>query len=458
MWRYLLLLALCAVSAAAQTTGPAAEPSKPALPGLSPANALQYALAPYRDARRQPNDLTAQDKWALGISITRAVKLCHQLTAKGLPKSGPDLLALGRLCNFGIQYMQARDALIAYLGLPHPSDREAAYLLLGRVFLGLHQSAAAESEAESLMDDYPYSAATNSLIDLIISHSEGLPEDRNAEPLSGGTVDRLVEEQLPFLLKALQTAQSPAAPARTTPEHTPVDAETAFSDALRCAYLFHIQQKPKKEAALLATLSQIVNSSQYAHSPELPAMQADLAAYHTLGQPVPAATLHGQAVLSGHPLSPAVLHLTGQQTILIPVTLWAPTSLTAVQMTAKSFHGLPVKVVAISSFAANTGSSDQLSPPILQAFQQMQSQFPPHTPLLMLPNRELQSIAIAGYPSAILIGRDGTIHYNRPLLTNGGLRLLITTYEKMMADKLPLYKKRVTPGLYTMRVPGHPSK
>jgi hypothetical protein len=437
MRKWMLLALLSALPLAGQIHGqtrgaprnPHAASETAPLPELSPANALKYALAPYHDARHQPNDLTAQDQWALGISITRAMKLCNQITAKGLPASAPDLLALGRLCNFGIQYMPARDALVAYLGLPHPPDREAAYLLLGRVFLGLHQSAPAESEAESLMDDYPYSAATNALIDLIISHSEG----RNPASMASFTVHRLTEEQLPFLLKALQAGEIPASDAKASPEHTPVDPQTAFYDALRCAWQFRIEQQPKKESALLATLSQIVASNRYAHSPELPAMQAALAAYRTLGQPLPVSILHGKTILSGHPLSLITLSLRNTTTILIPVTLWAPTSLLAVQTIAKSFHGLPVKIATVTSFAANTGSSDKPSAAILKAFEQMRQQFPPRIPLLILPDRELQKLTIADYPSAILIGRDGSIHFNHPLFTNGDLRLLIEAYKQQTA-------------------------
>ena len=428
MRRCLLLLVLCSLPFAAQTTT-ASKPSvasQAAMPELSPADALKYALAPYHDARHQPNDLTAQDQWALGISITRAMKLCNQITAKGLPTTAPDLLALGRLCNFGIQYAPARDALVAYLGLPHPPDREAAYLLLGRVFLGLHQSAAAESEAESLMDDYPYSAATNALIDLIISHSEG----RNPVSMASFTVHRLPEEQLPFLLKTLNSGAIPASTAKSSPEHAPVDPETAFYDALRCAYQFRIEQQPKKESALLDTLTQIAANSRYAHSPELPALQADLAAYRTLGQPAALSFLHGKAILSGHPLSLTTLSLSNATTILIPVTLWAPTSPVAVQMMAKSFHGLPVTIAAVTSFAANTGTSDKPSDAILKAFEEMQAQFPPHLPLLILPDQELQALSIADYPTAILIGRDGTVHFNHPLFTNGDMRLLIEAYKQ----------------------------
>lgn len=430
MRRCLVLFVLCALPIAAQTTAPAPKPSipgQPAAPELSPGSALQYALAPYRDARDQPNDLTAEDKWALGISITRAIKLCNQLTAKGLPKAGSELLDLGRLCNFGVQYQPARDALVAYLGLPHPPDREAAYLLLGRVFLGLHQSAAAESEAESLMDGYPYSTATNALIDEIISHTEGqasglMPDD---------TVNRLVEEQLPFLLKALQAGPSSTPPAKDKDaEHAPVDPATAFADALRCAYQFLIEGKPRKEADLIGELAQTLHASQYAHSPELAAMQADLAAYQTMGQPAALDTLRGERVASGHPLIAATVPLMHRVTVLIPVTLWAPTSLTAVQYAAKNFHGTPVSLVAVTSYAVNTGDTDKPSAPILKAFEEMQKEFPPAARLLLLPDRELQQFPLADSPSAILIGPDGIIDYNHPLLTNGDLRLLIEAYQR----------------------------
>lgn len=159
-------------------------------------------------------------------------------------------------------------------------------------------------------------------------------------------------------------------------------------------------------------------------------MQADLAAYRTLGQPIPMTTLHGMKVLTGHPLLPATLSLRHRTTILLPVALWAPTSLVAVQVMAKSTHGLPVTIAAVTSYAANTGTSDQPSAAILKAFQEMQRQFPPRIPLLILPDRELQRLAVADYPTAILVGPDGSIHFNHPLFTNGDARLLIAAYKR----------------------------
>lgn len=429
----LVLLLLCALPIAAQTTAPAQKPSIPSVPVLSPADALQYAVAPYRDARSQPNDLTVQDKWALGISIVRATQLCRQLTAKGMPKPGPDLLDLGRLCDFGAQYQPARQALIAYLGLPHPPDKEAAYLLLGRIFISLHFPVAAESEAESLMDEYPYNADTNALIEQIISHAEG----HNLNLVSDDTANRLVEEQLPFLLKALQAGRSTAPPANDAKaaKYPPVDPATALSDALRCAYQDKLNGKLKKEQDLVMQLAQIVASDQYAHSPELPAMQADLARYRSVGQPAPLLTLHGEALIAGRVPQPITISLRHRATILIPVVLWAPTSVVAVQSTLTSYaDNLRDKSVAIdvvTSYAANTGDTDKPSAAIRQALKEMQKQFPPHTPLILLPDKDLRDFAVADYPTAVLIGPDGTIDYNHLLLATGDLRMLVKAYLKV---------------------------
>jgi hypothetical protein len=390
---------------------------------LSPANAVQYAIAPFRNARHQPNDLTAQDKWALGVSISRAIKLCRQLTPTGPLKPNPNLLDLARLCNLGMQYMPAREELIAYLALPHPPHREAATILLGSVFLSLHWPVPAESEAETLLSDYPYSAATNTFIAAIISKAEG------TSAKGDGVVRRLTEEQLPFLLQALRTQPSPLA-GKAHRKYPPVDAADAFSSALRCAYQLRLDGKAKQEHDLLTMLSQILRSAQYAHSPDLPVMEADLQRYGTVGRPAPWTTVRGFRLSAGLLPAAETLQLAHRTTILIPIVLWAPSSLVAVRTIEKSYQGIPVNLVAITSYAANTGGADTPSAAITKALEDLQKHFLPQVPLLVLPNRDLEAVAATSFPAAILIGADGKIHFNGLFFTTGDLRMLIRAYLK----------------------------
>lgn len=414
MRRILLLLLFCASPVLAQS-------SAPAVPVMSPANALQYAIAPFRNARHQINDLTVQDKWALGVSIARAIKLCRQLTPTGTLKPNPNLLDLARLCNLGMQYMPARDELIAYLALPHPPHREAAYILLGSVFLSLHWPAPAESEADTLMSDYPYSASTNTLIAKIISKAEETSSAGN------GVVRRLTQAQLPFLLHALQT-KTHAASTKANSKYPPVDPASAFSSALRCAYQFRLDGKLKQEHDLLTELSQTLASAQYAHSPDLPVMQSALQRYQTVGKLAPFTALRGQRIFTGHLAGPATIDLAHKTTILLPVVLWAPASLAAVRAIAKSYHAIPVTILAVTSYAANTGGADKPSAAITKALEDLEKQFPPRIPLLLVSDRDLQSVAATSFPAAILIGANGKIRYNHSTLTTGDLRMLIHAY------------------------------
>src|SRR5690348_9144491 len=116
--RTLLLLAALLSAARAQqpgppppaATNPAAKPpqnpsSQPpiappsAAPTMSPADAYDYAMQPFTNARSSPNDLTEADQWALGIGVARARESCEALMKEKL--HGEDLLALGKLCIFG---------------------------------------------------------------------------------------------------------------------------------------------------------------------------------------------------------------------------------------------------------------------------------------------------------------------------------------------------------------------
>jgi hypothetical protein len=434
MRRHLFLLLLCAAPAFAQAKTPAL---KPAIPVMSPANAYQYALAPYLDARNQPNDLTTQDKWALGVSISRAATLCKQLTPLGRiePTSGLDLLAFARLCNLGRQYTPARQALVAHLSVPHPTHKQAAELLLGDVLLSLKWPASAEIEADFLMRDYPYSAPTNALIHQIISKTEGKGSSGDA------IVRRLTHKQLPFLLHALR-AYNETPPANINKKYPPVAPAQAFSDALRCAYQYKLDSKPAQEQALLVELTQIMDSAQYAHSPDLPVMQSDLARYQTVGQPAPFTTLYGSVVIAGHPLHSDALNLAHKTTILMPVALWAPNSLSSVRATAKSFHQVPVSIDAITSFSANTGGPDKPSTAVTQSLQQLQKKLPSRVPLLVLTSHELDSFAATTFPAAILIGPHGNVRFNHSLITTGDLRLLIHAYLQTAETPAPKPKHK----------------
>jgi hypothetical protein len=142
---------------------------------LSPTEAYKAALAPFTATRSQAGDLTDADKYALGIAMAQASRDCLALSSdvSAFAGNAKELFALGQLCIFGQQFEPARAALVDYLALPQPPQREQALLLLVRAFLGLDSPVSAEAQVDSLLRDYPYDASIHAAIDQVIGNTEG---------------------------------------------------------------------------------------------------------------------------------------------------------------------------------------------------------------------------------------------------------------------------------------------
>lgn len=384
---------------------------------MPPTEALQYSMAPYNDARQQPNDLTDADRWALGISIARAAKACKEYIPLGLPKEDVELLAMGRLCVLGQQYEQAREAITQYLTDPAALERETAFLLLTRAFLGLGWITSAESPIESLLSQFPYDANIHYGVDLVVN--EALARDAASDEV----IRRLNEQQLPLILKALHGSGS----LTTADKSATASASTLFRDALRCAAQLRADGKMKDAEDLVAELNTIADDPKFAQSAELPAIQASLKRYALIGQLSPMKTLHAKRMTASGASVPETILLSGKTSVLLPVALWAPASSDVVQKVATGFKtaGPGVAVYAVTSFAANTGGDDKPTEEITQALNALRQSLPTNVPLLIVPDDVLQAFAIDSYPSGILLDKTEMIRFLEPLETAGAIRALL---------------------------------
>ena len=391
---------------------PAQNDSKP----MPPSEAFQYAMQPFNDARQQSDDLTDADRWALGISIARAAKACKDYVPLGLPKADTELLAMGRLCILGQQYEPAREALTGYLSIPTAPERETAFLLLARAFLGLGWITSAESPIESLLSQFPYDANIHYGVDQVVDEARA----QNAE--SEEVVRRLNEQQLPFILKALHGNGS----LTTTDKSATVSTAVLFRDTLRCAAQLRADGKTNDAASLFAELSAIASEERFAQSAELPAIQASLKRYELVGQLSPVKSLHAKRMTSRDALVPITISVIRKTTVLLPVALWAPSSSDVVQKVATSFKaaGADTVLYAITSFAANTGGNDKLDPNIAKTLGALRQSLPANVQLLIVDNDMLEAFAIDNYPSGIVIDKSGTIRFLEPLNTGGAIRAL----------------------------------
>lgn len=406
----LLLLLLMGQAFAQETTVKSG--AKP----MPPTEALQYAMAPYNDARQQPDDLTDADRWALGISIARAAKGCKDYIPWGLPKEDTELLAMGRLCIVGQQYEQAREALVGYLALPKTAERETAFLLLSRAFLGLGWITSAESQMDSLLSQFPYDANIHYGIDQVVD------EARAQNAAGDDVVHRLDEQQLPLIMKALHGSGS----LTMSDKSATVSTAVLFRDALRCAAQLRADGKKKDAASLVTELSNIVADPKYAQSAQLPTMQAALKRYEMYGQGSPVLLLRGKRIAATGPLLAHSIDLKGKTTVLLPVVVWSPASSSVVEKVAGNFKnaGEDTVVYAITSFAANSGGEDEPDPQTLPTLRAFRQTLPATVPLLVVPDSVLEDFAIDSYPSGILVDRSGTVRFLEPLSTAGAIRAL----------------------------------
>ncbi|HEY5315982.1 MAG TPA: hypothetical protein VIK18_25870, partial [Pirellulales bacterium] len=323
-----------------------------------------------------------------------------------------ELLALGELCIFGQQFGPAHATLEKYLALPQPPERKLALVLLVRALLGMNQPGLAEVQIQSLLNDYAYDAQTHYAIDQVIDAAEGT-NSFNKTALALCAAQNAATLPLLASGKALQGKEISAAPS------------VLFADAVRCAALA-AELEPVPEAGQDATqdtmqqLAAIARQPSWAGTADFAPMQSALARQVMVGRRAPLA-LHGH-VLSQCRLVPRALPLTRGRVLLLPFTLWAPSSQDAARQLAVLAPWQPI--YAITSWRANTGGADTPSSQILEALRQWQQNLPPHVSMLIVPDAELNVLHADVFPAGVAI-RDGIVRSNTVLSSRGSERMLL---------------------------------
>jgi hypothetical protein len=394
---------------------------------LSPSEAYKAALAPFNAAKAQRDDLTDADKFALGIGMTQAARECLALSAdpSAFASDAKELLALGQLCIFGQKYEPARAALVKYLALPQLPERKLALVLLVRALIGLGDPEQADVQVSTLLNDYPYDAQTHFVIDQVIDALES--EGGNAKaPVPRAQLLPLCDTQkaltFPLLTsgKGLEGKEISASPS------------VLFADAIRCVALAAETGQPTAQD-MMDQLAAIAQQPAWGGTAELAPMQAALARQQMVGARVPLTSLHGQ-MLGTNTLLPRTLVLTRGTVLLLPFTLWAPSTPDVVGDLAKFAPQQPI--YAITSWSANTGREDVPSNEILSALRLWRQSLPPHVSMLIVPNAELSTFHIDSFPAGVAI-RDGIVRSNSILSSQGAEHMLVRALGDGAKKQLP---------------------
>jgi hypothetical protein len=374
---------------------------------LSPTEAYKAALAPYTETRNQANDLTDADKFALGIGIAQASRDCLALSSNlsAFAADAKELFSLGQLCIFGQQFEPARAALVDYLALPQPPKREQALVLLVRAFLGLKEPESAEAQVDSLLRDYLYDASIHAAVDQVIDNTEGASVYLNSLAL------KLCAAQNAATLPLLRNGKP------LEGQNGTVSSATLFVDAVRCAALPDTSSNPNSLADLAAILQQPNWNGTADWSP----MQAALERQRMVGKSAPLPSLHGYA-LQASTLVPRLLPLRHGTVLLVPFTLWSPST---PEIAGNLARFMPQQsIYAITSWHANTGREDIRSTAVLEGLRSWQRSLPKKVSILIVPDSVLSEFHNDVFPAAILI-RDGTVLSNIVLSSDGAERLLV---------------------------------
>lgn len=388
---------------------------------MSPAEAYQYAMQPLNNARSAPDDLTDADKWALAVGVARAKEQCELRTKDKF--EGEDSLAMGKLCIFGQDYEPARQRLIGYLDEQDPKSPEIAYLLLTRAFLGLGSIRDANVEIGTLLNLFPYDASIHLGMDMVIDAAAASDATDDLD-----VIPRLNQQQLPYILDALAHGGS------LSGNGDSVDAAMLVRDALRCADALRRNSKADEAAKIVAQVKTLVAVDPIADTASYPAIQNALTRYGLFLQLTPVRTLHASELpVSGAPVTRVVrlydtnpaahrivrragkdtmIRMTDDRTLVLVFSLAGPASSPAIHdvlARLASDHITPgLKVVAVTSYAANTGD-DTPNPNVLATLRAFRALLPPTLPVFLIPDSELKPFAIDMWPAAILFDGKGRI-------------------------------------------------
>ena len=372
-------------------------------------------MDPFNQARAQNNDLTDADRLALSLGMTRASKDCLSLAAT--PQSfanNPDQhLSLGRLCLFGQQFEAARAALVDYLALPSPPQRENALILLSRAFIGLNNPDTAGVQVLSLLRDYPYDAQIHLAGDLTIAASEGWNSsgDNQLNVLPTELCEKQKSATIPLLLEGKSL----------TGKEGDLPAAVLYADALRC-FSFEESLGNPTAADTLQQLMTVLKVPALQNTADLLSMQEALSRVQMVGRATPLASLHAHTLNANGTLAARTIALRHGAILLAPFTLWSPSA--SGRIRALAMGPAPMRFYAITSWKANTGNEDSASPRMIAALRTWQQSLPKGVLLLIVPDEELHAFHVDQFPDAITI-LDGIVTSNAALQDDGAVRMTL---------------------------------
>jgi hypothetical protein len=392
---------------------------------LPPSEELKAAVQPLTATRAQPDDLTQADLLAYTVGVGRAGQACLRLQPgmEDLASKPDELLSLARLCIYGLQYQPGQKAVLRYLKLPTPPDRETALLLLTKAFLGLNDPINAAVQILNIERDYPYDAQIHLAIEQTVQLGALYGDESNAQVLN------LCADQLKNTLPLLETGH-----ALESKEGT-ISPSTLFADAVRCSDAARDLINPAASEMLVDTMTRlqaILDRPTWQHTAEYAPMQAALARTLQSSQPTPIAAVTGKLLRGTAPQRPFTLPLTRGTVLLVPFTLWSPSVLSIVpdlHATAPS-----QEIYLVTSYAANTGASDEESPELLDSLRTTAKALPEHASVLILPDSALRQFFADTFPAAIVL-RNGRVEANLPLLGEAGKRM--TVFALHLPDTAP---------------------
>ncbi|HEY9125841.1 MAG TPA: hypothetical protein VIM62_01880 [Acidobacteriaceae bacterium] len=421
--RHTLALALALLCPALTAQTPPVQPASASTPPpamadaaqLPPSEELKAAAQPLIAARSQPNDLTQADLLAYTVGVGRAGQACHRLEPQieELAARPDELLSLGRLCDYGLQYQVAQKAIWRYLKLPAPPDRETALLVLTKAFLGLQDPLNAALQIQAIERDFPYDAQIHLAIEQDVQLGALLGDEPNAQVLN------LCADALKNTLPLLETGH-----ALESKEGT-IAPSTLFNDAVRCVDTARDLINPTAGEMLIdamARLQAILDRPTWQHTAEYAPMQAALARTLQSNQPTPIPALTGKLLHGLSPQRPFTLPLDHGTVLLVPFTLWSPSVLS----TIPELHATAPnqEIYLVTSYAANSGASDDEDKELLDSLRTTAKALPERASILIVPDSALQRFFADTFPAAVVL-RGGRVEANLPLMGEAGKRMTI---------------------------------
>ncbi len=368
-------------------------------PQLTPSEELKSAMIPFDQARRQPDDLTEADVLALRVGRNQAAPACVRIHADGTANIAPaELLALSRLCLFGHQFLQARNAATQYLQLELEPDRRTAKELLTQAFLGLHDTSNAAVQVRSLLGETTYDASLHTLLMQVI----GTGALRQGDWLH--LTDDLCAAEISDSLKQLEAGTGfPGADASSPGQ--------LYRDTLTCVRVIALVHDPVSTSTLARARDLPSSPGWHASAEQLP-MQMALERFDLEQKQSPVLRIDAKKIGRSGPETPRLLDLQHGSFLLVPSTLWAADTARLVSDLVSAAPSLPIYL--LTSWAANTGGRDQPDPQTLAGLRGLAAQIPSRVSVLIVPDQILKQFHIDVYPAAIT-GIDGTVKLDTAL-------------------------------------------